>query len=102
MAHLPSCTLALGAVADRGLPTPTSLLPRSTTQRTHQPEENPHVRIPTQQSIHQLSPRPNHLARQTNEGIHERLELQTQHPFLVLTTTLRLAPPPFRQRQRPP
>src|SRR6516225_4295943 len=85
MTHSPSCAAALVAGGDRGLPTPTSVAHTSTTQRGCQAEEDRQVRVPTQQPIHQLPARPKHLARQAHERAQERLELQPQHPRLLLT-----------------
>src|SRR5271165_5230596 len=102
MAHHSSCAAAFAAVVDRSVHTPTSVLHPSTTQRGRQTEEDRQVWVPTQQPIHQFATCPNHLARQTHERIYASLELQPQHPRLLLTAFLSPASPGLRQGQRPP
>src|SRR4051812_5012780 len=93
MPHPSFCRVALGAAADRSIRTPTSRAATSTAQHVQQAEEDRLVRVPPQQAIDQFPTGPEDLARQTHEGIHERLELRPEHPSL-----LRLVPflPPAR------
>jgi len=78
MSHHPACVIALGAITDRGVLTPTSGDHLSTAQGSDHTEEDGEVGVPTQQPIDQLPTRLNHLAGQAHEGIHKRLELQAQ------------------------
>src|SRR5215472_14376604 len=82
MAHVSFCRAALGARGDRGIRTPTSGWPRSTTQHAQQPKEDRLVRIPRQQPVDELPPGAHQLAGQTHERLDKRLELQTEHPTL--------------------
>ena len=50
IAHTLFCSVALGAVADRSIRTPTSWMPASASQHVHQTEEDRLVRIPAQQA----------------------------------------------------
>src|SRR5208283_4514129 len=71
------CGVALGAVVDRSIRTPTSWVSPSTPQRIDQTEEDRLVGIPPQQPIDQLAARPHDLARQPHKRIHKGLELQS-------------------------
>src|ERR1700688_2050600 len=79
MIFSPSCFLALEAVGYRSVQTPTSWLSFSAPQHGQQAEKDALMGIPRQQAIHQLPCRPHDLTGQLHEGIHERLELQSQH-----------------------
>src|SRR5512145_1025074 len=100
--HFSFCGVALGVGGYRSIPTPTSLLHRSTTQRGYHAEEDPLMRIPRQQTIDQPMSTTHDLARQTHERIRECLELQTQHPTLLLPLLLLLPTRFLRQGQPEP
>src|SRR5207253_8595031 len=76
MGPAPRCGLALGAVGDRSIRTPTSEECCSTAQRRDHPEEDPLVRVPRQQAVDQPPARADELTRQADEGVGEGLELQ--------------------------
>src|SRR3954470_9235371 len=75
MAHALFCKVALGAVADRGIRTPTSRRSASTPQDFYQTKEDRLIRIPAQQAIDQLPAAADNLAGQPHKGIHKGLEL---------------------------
>src|SRR4029077_2353693 len=102
MSPSPFCRVALDAVGDRSIRTPTSRSRASTTQYIKEAEQDRLIRIQAQQAIDQLAAGADNLARQTHKGIHERLELQPQRPALL---RLMLVVPTARwlgQAQRPP
>src|SRR5215216_939757 len=102
MLLVPFCISALGALADRGVRTPTSTPLPSTPQHTHQAEEDRLIRVPTQQPIHQPPTCPEQLTRQTHKALHQCLELQPQHPPLLLALSPLPAARLFREAQGPP
>src|SRR5215468_8309871 len=87
MGHSSFCGTAFGVHRYRSIRTATSWRCASAAQRRHYPEEDPLLRVPRQQPIQKATARPHDLARQTHEGVDERLELQTQHPGLLLVVT---------------
>jgi len=99
---LTAAAVALGAAADRDIPIPTSRALPSTTQRGHQAPKDGLMGIPRQQAIHQSPARAHNLARQPHERLHERLELQPQHPALLVPVALLPTPRRYRQQQAPP
>src|SRR5215211_8046275 len=102
MAHTLFCRVAPGAVTDRSIRTPTSGSAPSTPEYADQPEEDRLVRVPGQQPIDQLAPGTQDLTWQPHKRLHERLELQPQHPTLVRAVLLVPAARRLRQGQRPP
>ena len=87
MCSIPFCVVALGAVADRRVRTPTSVVFSTAAP----PSGRKSAGAGSTTAIGTPSPpRPHDLARQWHEGVHERLELQPQHPaFLRDDFTLR-------------
>src|SRR5215471_21208591 len=100
--HALFCSVALEAVGDRSVQTPTSKRLPSATQHAYQAEEDRLIGIPPQQAIDQLATSTENLARQTHKGIHERLELQPQHPTLLRLMLWVPTARPLGQVQGPP
>src|SRR5216683_7592156 len=95
MRHAPCCRVARGAVGDRSIRTPTSKVTPSASQGQYEAEEDGLVRVPRQQTVHQLATGAHDLAGQAHEGVDKRLELDAQQPPLLGLALLLTAARPF-------